>query len=136
MILIVGSTGIVGSEICRILASKGIPFRAMVRETSDPVKVERLKGYKAQIVKGNLCDPASLKAVCQGVDQVICTVSAMPFLSSRVPSMVKNMLTSYSMAAARLAKKKGVAQRRGVSGPLVITIITLSSAIFRSSIVF
>ena len=52
MILVVGSTGMVGSEICRMLASKGIPFRAMVRETSDPAKVERLKGYKAQIVKG------------------------------------------------------------------------------------
>jgi uncharacterized protein YbjT (DUF2867 family) len=69
----------VGSEICRLLASKGIPFRALVRESSDPAKVERLKGYGAQLVKGNLCDSASLKAACQGVSTVICTVSAMPF---------------------------------------------------------
>ena len=79
MILVVGSTGMVGSEICRLLASKGIPFRALVRESSDPAKVERLKGYGAQLVKGNLCDSASLKAACQGVSTVICTVSAMPF---------------------------------------------------------
>jgi len=58
------------------------------------------------------------------------TVSAMPFLSSSVPSMVKNIVTSFSIATARLAKKKGVAQRWGVSGPLVMIIITLSSAIF------
>jgi uncharacterized protein YbjT (DUF2867 family) len=69
----------VGSEICRLLASKGMTFRALVRESSDPAKVERLKGYGAQLVKGNLCDSASLKAACQGVSTVICTVSAMPF---------------------------------------------------------
>jgi NADH dehydrogenase len=69
----------VGSEICSLLTAKGMPFRAMVRETSDPAKVERLKGLGAKIVKGNLCDPNSLKAACQGADAVICTVSAMPF---------------------------------------------------------
>jgi len=79
MILVVGSTGMVGSEICRLLTSKGMPFRAMVRESSDPAKVERLKELGAQIVKGTLCDPDSLKAACQGVSAVICTVSAMPF---------------------------------------------------------
>ena len=79
MILVVGSTGMVGSEICHILASKGLPFRALVRETSDPAKVERLKGYGAELVQGDLRDPASLAAACKGVDQVICTVSAMPF---------------------------------------------------------
>ena len=79
MILVVGSTGLVGSEICRLLASKGIPFRAMVRESSDPAKVDRLKDLGAKLFKGNLCDLDSLKAACQGVSTVICTVSAMPF---------------------------------------------------------
>jgi len=79
MILVVGSTGMVGSEVCRILGSKGKHFRALVRETSDPAKVERLKGFGAELVKGDLRDPASLKAACQGFSEVICTVSAMPF---------------------------------------------------------
>jgi uncharacterized protein YbjT (DUF2867 family) len=79
MILVVGSTGMLGSEICRILASNGKPFRALVRETSDPAKVEWLKDYGAKLVKGDLRDPASLKAACQGVREVICTVSAIPF---------------------------------------------------------
>ena len=79
MLLVVGATGMVGSEICRLLASKGMPFRALVRETSDPAKVERLRDQGAKIVKGTLCDPASLKAACQGASAVICTVSAMPF---------------------------------------------------------
>lgn len=79
MILVCGATGMVGSEICRILASKGLPFRALVRETTDPAKLERLEGYGAELVRGDLRDPASLAAACQGVETVICTVSAMPF---------------------------------------------------------
>ena len=79
MNLVVGATGMVGSEICRRLAAEGKPVRALVRATSDPAKVETLKGYGAEIVEGNVCDPASLEAACQGVHAVIATVSAMPF---------------------------------------------------------
>jgi uncharacterized protein YbjT (DUF2867 family) len=79
MILVVGSTGLVGSEVCRLLAAKGMPFRALVRESSDPAKIERLRGYGAQFVKADLCDQASLEAACQGISAVICTVSSMPF---------------------------------------------------------
>ena len=79
MLLIAGSTGMVGMDICRLLASKGMPFRAMVRDSSDPAKVEQLKNLGAQIVKGSLCDPESLKVACQGAEAVICTVSSMPF---------------------------------------------------------
>ena len=79
MILVVGSTGMVGSEICRLLAEKGKPVMAMVRATTDPAKVERLKSLGVNLVTGDLRDPASLMAACQGVDTVISTVSAMPF---------------------------------------------------------
>lgn len=80
MILVVGSTGKwAGSEICRVLSARGIPFRAMVRATSDPAKVEYLRSHGAQLVVGDLRDPASLKAACQGVSGVICTVASIPF---------------------------------------------------------
>jgi len=79
MILVAGATGMVGSEVCRLLAARGMPLRAMVRETSDPAKVNRLKDLGAKIVTGDLCNPNSLEAACQGVEAVICTVSAMPF---------------------------------------------------------
>jgi NADH dehydrogenase len=69
----------VGIEICRLLAAQGMPIRALVRESSEPAKVDRLKDLGAKIVKGNLCDLDSLKAACQGTSAVICTVSAMPF---------------------------------------------------------
>lgn len=79
MNLVVGATGLLGGEICRRLAAEGKPVRALVRATSDPAKVEALKRYGAEIVEGNVCDPASLEAACQGVHAVISTVSAMPF---------------------------------------------------------
>ena len=79
MNLVVGATGLLGSEICRRLAAAGKPVRALVRATSDPAKVEALKGYGAEIVEGNVCNPASLEAACQGTRAVISTVSAMPF---------------------------------------------------------
>ena len=79
MNLVVGATGMVGTEICRRLTSAGEPVRAMVRRTSDPAKVEMLKTLGATVVQGDLRDARSLKAACQGVKAVVTTASAMPF---------------------------------------------------------
>jgi len=79
MILVVGATGLVGGEVCRRLAARGIPTRALVRATSDPVKVEALKALDFEVVEGDLRDAASLTDACRGVSAVIDTVSSMPF---------------------------------------------------------
>lgn len=79
MILVVGSTGLLGREVVRQLANKGKSVRALVRATSDPGKVAEVKGYGAEVVVGDLCERASLDAACQGVTAVISTASAMPF---------------------------------------------------------
>lgn len=78
MNLIVGATGRLGGEICRQLAAKGKPVRALVRATSDPAKVAALRDCGAEIVQGDLRDRASLDAACRGVTAVISTVSSMP----------------------------------------------------------
>jgi NADH dehydrogenase len=79
MILVVGATGLVGGEICRRLAAREVPARALVRATSDPARVERLRSLGLEIVEGDLHDPASLAAACRDVAAVISTVSSMPF---------------------------------------------------------
>jgi NADH dehydrogenase len=79
MNLVVGATGMVGMEICRLLSAAGKPVRALVRATSDPAKVEKLKTLGAAVMLGDLRDAASLKAACQGVQAVVTTASAMPF---------------------------------------------------------
>lgn len=79
MNLIVGSTGMVGSETCRLLAAAGKPVKALVRASSDPAKVAKLKALGVSVAQGDLRDAASLKAACKGVSAVIVTASAMPF---------------------------------------------------------
>ena len=76
MILVVGATGLLGSEICRLLAATGKPFRALVRPTSDKSKVAQLQSLGAEIARGNLRDRSSLEAACKGVNAVISTASA------------------------------------------------------------
>ena len=77
MILVVGATGLVGSEICRLLTEKGKDVRAMVRATSAPAKVQQLKDFGAETVVGDLKDQASLERACRGVDAVITTANTM-----------------------------------------------------------
>lgn len=79
MNLVVGATGMVGNEICRLLASAGKPVKALVRATSDPTKVAKLESLGVKVVRGDLRDAESLKTACQGVNAVITTASAMPF---------------------------------------------------------
>ena len=79
MILVVGSTGMVGSDICLRLASAGRPVRALVRSTSDPAKIARLHEAGIETVVGDLREPGSLAQACAGADAVIATVSSMPF---------------------------------------------------------
>ena len=108
MILVVGSTGMVGSEICRRLAELGKPFKALVRESSDPAKVAGLKALGATLVKGDLRDAASLKAACQGVDTVIETVSAMPFSYSPGQNDLQHVDLEGSQTLIDAAKAAGV----------------------------
>ena len=75
MNLVVGSTGILGSEICRALAAAGEPVRALVRPTAEGYKVDALESLGAEIVNGDVRDRASLDAACRGAAAVFTTLS-------------------------------------------------------------
>jgi len=79
MNLVVGATGMVGTEVCRALVDAGKPVKALVRPAADPGKVKVLEGLGVTIVRGDLRDRASLDAASLGVHAVITTASAMPF---------------------------------------------------------
>jgi uncharacterized protein YbjT (DUF2867 family) len=76
MDLIAGATGLLGGEICRLLAQQGRTVRALVRETSNAEKVAGLKAVGAQVVVGDLKDRASLDAMCRGASAVVSTASS------------------------------------------------------------
>jgi NADH dehydrogenase len=74
--LVVGATGFLGSEICRLLLEDARPLRALVRTTSDPATVDRLGGLGAETVDGDLRDPASLERACAGAAAVLSTATS------------------------------------------------------------
>ena len=76
MILVVGSTGVAGHEVCLRLIGHNERVRALVRSTSNPDLVATLRQAGAEIVLGDLKDPASLAAACKGVEGVITTATS------------------------------------------------------------
>ena len=76
MNLLVGATGLLGGEICRLLADEGKAVRALVRPASGQDKVARLRSLNIEIAQGDLKDRSSLDAACRGVSAVISTASS------------------------------------------------------------
>lgn len=76
MYLVVGATGVLGSEICRLFAGEGKRARALVRPTSDQNKVKELENLNVDIAVGDLKDRSSIDAACRGVSVVISTASS------------------------------------------------------------
>lgn len=75
MDLVVGATGILGTEICRRLRDRDEDVRALVRKSSEMLKVERLRSFGCEIVTGDLQDKASLDRACKGIETVISTAT-------------------------------------------------------------
>jgi uncharacterized protein YbjT (DUF2867 family) len=76
MNLIVGATGLVGGEICRRLAAQQKRVRALVRPTGDASRIDELRAAGAELVTGDLKDPASIRAACAGAKAVLSTASS------------------------------------------------------------
>ena len=77
MNLVVGATGLVGGEICRRLAANQKPVRALVRPTGDESRIAELRHSGAELVTGDLKDPASIEAACAGATAVLSTAASM-----------------------------------------------------------
>jgi NADH dehydrogenase len=75
MILVVGSTGFLGGEICRRLRASGDAVRGLTRTTSDPAAVDRLRAMGVEIAIGDLRDRESLDAACRDIDTVCSTAT-------------------------------------------------------------
>lgn len=76
-VLVVGSTGMLGTKIISALLDKGMTnVRAMVRPDSDSdeknrEKIDNMKARGVSLVEGDLMNPETLLQVCQGVDVVV-----------------------------------------------------------------
>ena len=101
-VLVVGSTGMLGTKIVSALLDKGATeVKAMVRPSSDEneenrQKIEAMKAKDAAIVEGDLMKPETLLPLCEGVDVI---VSAVGNNQTTVPGQ-KNLIDA--------AKQQGV----------------------------
>ena len=75
MILVVGATGLLGTEICRRVRERGWPVRGLVRAGSP--REAALRELGVEIVHGDLRTPATVDAACRGCQAVVSTATAM-----------------------------------------------------------
>jgi uncharacterized protein YbjT (DUF2867 family) len=74
-VLVVGSTGMLGTKIISALLDKGVTVvKAMVRPGSDNQKIEEMIAQGVIVVEGDLMKPETLLPICEGVDVVISAV--------------------------------------------------------------
>ncbi len=106
MILVVGGTGDLGGRVVRRLADAGQQVRCLVRAGSDTTA---LRGLGVELVEGDLTDPASLRAACEGVTTVVSGATA---IGRRLSGASKQSL--HEVDAEGMAALVEAAQSAGV----------------------
>jgi len=103
MILIVGASGRLGSIVAQRLLAQGKPVRAMTRT---PLNLARLKQQGAEVVSGDLRNPATLLSACQGVEQVLMAAHALVGKGDNNPQTVDDAGNRQLIDAAKAAGVK------------------------------
>jgi NADH dehydrogenase len=67
-VLVTGATGFIGPHVVHALRGREVPVRALVR---DRTRAARLASWGAELVQGDVADPASLRTACAGCDAVV-----------------------------------------------------------------
>jgi uncharacterized protein YbjT (DUF2867 family) len=71
-VLVTGASGFIGPHAVHTLRGREVPVRVLVRDRS---RATRLAAWGAELVEGDVTEPASLRAAVAGVDAVIHLVS-------------------------------------------------------------
>lgn len=96
-ILLAGATGMFGSRIAaHLLANPGARLRLLARSARNP-KLKTLLDGGAEVIEGDLTDPASLDRATQGVDMIVSAVQGGP-----------DVIVDGQVALARAGKRNGV----------------------------
>ncbi|HLX56044.1 MAG TPA: SDR family oxidoreductase [Ktedonobacteraceae bacterium] len=103
MILIVGASGRLGSNVAELLLGQGKAVRAMTRT---PLNLAHLKQQGAEVVSGDLRNSASLLSACQGVEQVVTAAHALVGKGDNNPRTVDDAGNRQLIDAAKAAGVK------------------------------
>lgn len=114
-ILVAGSTGFLGTEVCRQLAAQQKTVKALVRKSSDPARVQALSQLGVKRVVADLREPGSVAAALEGVDVVISTASST--LSQQPGDSIESVDRQGQLNLVAAAKDAGVQHFVFVSFP-------------------
>ncbi len=103
MILVTGATGLNGSELVRRLSAKGVPVRALVRNTAKAQPLSVLPNV--EIAEGDMSRPETLTEALRGVDRAM-------LISSTEPAMLE--VQSSFIDAAKKAGVRHVVKLSGI----------------------
>ncbi len=110
-VLVTGATGKVGSEAVRLLRQQVVAVRALVR---DPEKARPLADAGAEVVVGDLEEPATLDRALAGVTNVVLVSPAVPVqelnvVDAAVRAGVQHIvkITSKASADSPIARRRG-----------------------------
>ena len=73
MILVVGGSGDLGGRVVRRLRDGGSDVRCLLRPSTEAATLHELG---VEVVRGDLTDPASLPAACEGAETVVASATA------------------------------------------------------------
>jgi dihydroflavonol-4-reductase len=99
-----GATGFVGSHVAHALAEGGADLRLLVRPTS---RTHNIAGLRAEVVRGDLCAPASLASAISGCEFVF-HVAADYRLWVRDPEQMYRANVEGTRAIIQAAQQNGV----------------------------
>jgi uncharacterized protein YbjT (DUF2867 family) len=78
MILVAGATGALGSRICELLRTRGLPVRGLRRAESASERTEALSALGVELVGADARDPSTLAHALDRVDTVVSTITCFP----------------------------------------------------------
>lgn len=113
--LVIGATGILGSEVVKLLRAEAKPVRALVRNTSLPAKVQALRDAGAELAEGDLKHPSTLATAFHGIACVVSTASST--LSRADGDDIESVDRDGQLNAVEAARKAKVEQFVLVSFP-------------------
>jgi uncharacterized protein YbjT (DUF2867 family) len=102
-VLVTGGTGFVGPKVVHALRAQGRDVRALVRR---PDRASQLAGWGAELVTGDVTDPASLRAAADGCTHVVHLVA----IIKGKPADFHRVMTQGTNDLLAAAKDAGVAR--------------------------
>jgi uncharacterized protein YbjT (DUF2867 family) len=101
MILVTGANGFVGRHVTRDLAAEGPPVRAMVRDARGAATLD---GVRCELVRGDVTDPASLRAAARGVRTIVHLVA----IVEGAPATFERVMAAGTGNLVEAARESGV----------------------------